>query len=144
MLIKTAIAEAVIGCAIEVHRAIGPGLLESAYQACLREELMYAGIPFKDQVSVPVRYRGVRLDCGYRIDFVVNDELVVELKCVEQILPIHKAQALTYLRLTRIPQALLFNFKVSVLRHGITSILLDPPVQKAPSVLHASCESDKA
>ena len=126
MLIKTQIAESVIGCAIEVHRAIGPGLLESAYQACFRQELLHEGIAFKEQVAIPVRYRGILLDCGYRIDFVVNDELVVELKCVEKVIPIHKAQALTYLRLTRIPQALLINFKVSVLRHGITSIMLDP------------------
>ena len=126
MLIKTAIAEAVIGCAIAVHRAIGPGLLESAYQACLRQEFLHAGVPFKQQVSVPVRYRGVLLDCGYRLDFLVNNELVVELKCVERTLPIHKAQALTYLRLTGIPQALLINFCVSVLRHGVTSIVLEP------------------
>jgi GxxExxY protein len=126
MLIKTAIAESVIGCAIDVHRAIGPGLLESAYQACLREELRHAGIAFKEQVSVPVSYRGVLLDCCYRLDFLVNDELVLELKCVERTLPIHKAQALTYLRVTLVPQALLINFNVAVLRHGITSIVLDP------------------
>ena len=126
MFIKTPLAEAVIGCAIEVHRAIGPGLLESAYQACLRQEFLHVGLAFKEQVPVPVRYRGVLLDCGYRLDFLLKDELVVELKCVETVIPIHKAQALTYLRLTRIPQALLINFKVSVLRHGITSIVLDP------------------
>ncbi len=119
-------AETVIGCAIEVHRTIGPGLLESAYQACLREELLHAGLAFKEQIAIPVRYRGVRLDCGYRLDFLVNDELVVELKSVERILPIHKAQALTYLRLTRFPQALLINFNVPVLRHGIASVVLEP------------------
>ena len=127
MLIKSEIAEAVIGCAIEVHRAIGPGLLESAYQACFRQELLHAGLAFKDQLAIPVRYRGVRLDCGYHLDFLVNGELVVELKCVERTLPIHKAQALTYLRLTGFPQALLINFNVSVLRHGITSVLLNSP-----------------
>jgi|SRR5688572_2165767 len=126
MLLKTALAEAVIGCAIEVHRAIGPGLLESAYQACLRQELLHAGLPFKEQIAIPVRYRGVRLDCGYRLDFLVKDELVVELKCVERTLAIHKAQALTYLRLTQFPQALLINFNVAVLRHGITSVVLHP------------------
>ena len=137
MLIKTEVAEAVIGCAIEVHRAIGPGLLESAYQACFGEELRHAGLVFKDQVAIPVRYRGVRLDCGYRLDFLVNDELVVELKCVERILPIHKAQALTYLRLTRFPQALLINFNVPVLRHGVTSVLLNSskPSGEVPSHL---------
>jgi GxxExxY protein len=126
MLIKSEIAETVIGCAIEVHRAIGPGLLESAYQACLREELLHAQLSFEEQLVIPVRYRGVRLDCGYRLDFLVNGELVVELKCVERTLPIHKAQALTYLRLTQFPQALLINFNVTVLRHGITSVVLHP------------------
>ena len=80
MLIKTEIAEAVIGCAIEVHRALGPGLLESVYQACLSQELLHAGHAFKEQVAIPIQYRGVRLDCGYRLDFLVNEELVVELK----------------------------------------------------------------
>lgn len=127
MLIKTEIAEAVIGCAIEVHRALGPGLLESVYQACMSQELAYAGLAFKQQMEVPVRYRGVRLDCGYRLDFLVSNELVVELKCLDRVLPIHKAQALTYLRLTQIPQALLINFNVQILRHGVTSVLLNPP-----------------
>jgi len=100
VLVKSETAERVIGCAIEVHRSIGPGLLESAYQACLRREFLLAGVSFEEQVPVPVQYRGAQLDCGYRLDFVVNRELVVELKCVERTLPIHKAQALTYLRLT--------------------------------------------
>lgn len=81
----------------------------------------------KSEIAEAVRYRGARLDCGYRLDFLVNGELVVELKCVERTLPIHKAQALTYLRLTGFPQALLINFNVSVLRHGITSVLLNSP-----------------
>jgi GxxExxY protein len=127
MLFKSSVAEAVIGCAIEVHRAIGPGLLESVYQACLRQELVHAGLAFKEQVAIPVSYRGVRLDCGYRLDFVVSEELVVELKSLDRILPIHKAQALTYLRLTQLPQALVINFNVPVLRHGVTSVLLNPP-----------------
>ena len=127
VLIKTPLAEAVIGCAIDVHRAIGPGLLESTYQACLREELRNSGLPFKEQVAVPLRYRGVKLDCGYRLDFLVNDELVVEIKAIERTLPIHKAQALTYLRLTQVPQALIINFCVAMLRDGITSVLLNPP-----------------
>lgn len=127
MLIKSDLAEAVIGCAIEVHRALGPGLLESAYQACLGQELLHVGLAYKEQIAIPIRYRGVRLDCGYRLDFLVNDELVVELKSLERMLPIHKAQALTYLRLTRFPQALLINFNVPVLRHGVMSVLLNPP-----------------
>lgn len=123
---KTVLAERVIGCAIEVHRALGPGLLETAYQACLARELHEAALPFNRQVSVPVSYKGVELDCGYRLDFVVNEELVIELKSVERILPIHKAQALTYLRLTGLSQALVINFCVPVLRHGITSVVLEP------------------
>jgi GxxExxY protein len=101
--------------------------LESVYQACLRQELVHAGLAFKEQVAIPVSYRGVRLDCGYRLDFVVSEELVVELKSLDRILPIHKAQALTYLRLTQLPQALVINFNVPVLRHGVTSVLLNPP-----------------
>ena len=136
-MLRTETAEAVIGCAIEVHRAIGPGLLESAYQACLRHELTYRALPFLEQVAVPVRYRGAQLDCGYRLDFVVRDELVVEVKCVERTLPIHKAQALTYLRLTRLPQALLINFNVPVLRHGITSVVLTPQPPQTASATQA-------
>ena len=109
-----------------MHRQIGPGLLESANQACLRQEFLLANLPFKEQVAVPVRYRAIQLDCGYRLDFVVSDEIVVELKCIERTLPIHKAQAITYVRLTGLPQVLLFNFSVPVLRHGITSVVLDP------------------
>ncbi len=130
MVIRSETAEAVIGCAMRVHRALGPGLLESAYQACLRQEFLHSGLTFDHQVAIPVTYRGVELDCGYRLDFVVSEEIIVELKCVERTLPIHKAQALTYLRLTGFPQALLINFCVPVLRHGITSVLLDPPTPK--------------
>jgi GxxExxY protein len=135
MLIKSETAEAIIGCAIAVHRALGPGLLESTYQACLRHEFMHAGLPFDTQVAVPVRYRGVQLDCGYRLDFVVSYEIVVEVKSMERTLPIHKAQVLTYLRLTGFPQGLLINFCVPVLRHGITSVVLDPGrrSEEAPS-----------
>jgi len=126
VMYKSVLAERVIGCAIEVHRALGPGLLETAYQACLAQELRESALPFDRQVQVPVHYKGVTLDCGYRLDFVVNEELVIELKSVERILPIHKAQALTYLRLTGLPQALLINFNVPLLRHGITSVVLTP------------------
>jgi GxxExxY protein len=129
VFIKTAIAEAVIGCAIEVHRAVGPGLLESVYQACLGQEFVHSGLRFREQVGVPLRYRNVQLECGYRLDFAVNDELVVEVKSVERTLPIHKAQTLTYLRLTGFPQALIINFCVPVLRHGITSVMLEPRVR---------------
>ncbi len=130
MLFRSETAEAVIGCAIRVHRALGPGLLESAYHACLRHDFLHSGLAFDEQVAVPVTYLGVELDCGYRLDFVVGREIVVELKCVERTLPIHKAQVLTYLRLTGLHQALLINFCVPVLRHGITSVLLDPPTPR--------------
>jgi GxxExxY protein len=123
MFVKTPLAEKVIGCAIEVHRTLGPGLLESTYQACLKEEFRCAEVRYLDQVPIPVRYRGVDLDCAYRLDFVVDEALVVEVKCVERTLPIHKAQLLTYLRLTGLPQGLLLNFHAAVLRHGITSVV---------------------
>jgi GxxExxY protein len=91
--------EVIIGAAIEVHRHLGPGLLESAYEECLCEELSLIKIPFKRQILLPVTYKGKKLDVGYRIDLLVNDEVVVELKTVESILPIHEAQTLTYMRL---------------------------------------------
>src|SRR5687768_10730265 len=91
--------EAIIGAAIEVHRHLGPGLLESAYEECLCEELLLRKIPFKRQILLPVIYKKKKLDIGYRIDLLVNDEVVIELKTVESILPIHEAQTLTYMRL---------------------------------------------
>lgn len=109
----------VIGAAIEVHRALGPGLLESAYETCLCHELGLRGLSFQRQVPLPLTYKGVQLDCGYRIDLVVAGELLLELKAVEQILPIHEAQLLTYLRLTGIKLGLLINFNVPVLKQGI-------------------------
>lgn len=93
----------VIGCAIEVHRNLGPGLLESTYRQCLACELSYAGIQFQMEVALPVRYKDILLDCGYRIDLLVGGDLIVEIKCVETLLPIHQAQILTYMRLSKIP-----------------------------------------
>ncbi|MEZ6243268.1 MAG: GxxExxY protein [Phycisphaerales bacterium] len=115
---------AVIGAAIEVHKALGPGLLESTYQACLAAELKHLGIPFQEQVDVPIRYRGVKLESGYRLDFVVAGSLVVELKSVDRLLPIHEAQLLTYLRLTSIRTGLLLNFNTAYLRGGIKRLVL--------------------
>ena len=100
----------VIGCAIEVHRTLGPGLLESAYEQCLAHELRLAQVPFRIQVPMPVEYKGVTLDCGYRIDLLVHEFLVVELKAVEQVLGIHQAQLLTYMKLAEAPVGLLINF----------------------------------
>ena len=114
----------VIGAAIEVHRALGPGLLETAYQSCLSHELGLRDIPFKEQQPLPVRYKGRELDCGYRLDFVVADELVLEIKAVEKLLPIHEAQLLTYLRLGGWHTGLLLNFNVPLLRQGIRRFVL--------------------
>jgi GxxExxY protein len=114
----------VIGCAIEVHRNLGPGLLESTYRQCLACELSHAGIPFQMEVPLPVRYKETLLDCGYRIDLLVSGDLVVEIKCVETLLPIHQAQILTYLRLSKIPVGLIINFNVTKLQNGIKRFVL--------------------
>ena len=114
----------VIACAIEVHRYLGPGLLESAYEQCLAHELSLAGIPFKVQVPVPVTYKGIRLDCGFRIDLLVDDTLIVELKSVGALAPIHEAQLLTYMRLSGISIGLLMNFNVALLKDGLKRMVL--------------------
>jgi GxxExxY protein len=121
---RDSLTESVIGFAIEVHRTLGPGLLESAYQECLCYELKANGIAFGRQVALPVVYKTVKLDCGYRMDLVVDDQLVVELKTVEKILPIHEAQLLTYLRLSGIRTGLLLNFNTAVLKNGIKRMVL--------------------
>ena len=110
---------AIIGAAIEVHRQLGPGLLESAYEQCLCHELHLRGLPFKCQVNLPVSYKGLQLDCGYKIDVIVNDEVIVELKSVERILSVHEAQLLTYLKLSGKRAGLLINFSSSLLTQGI-------------------------
>jgi GxxExxY protein len=114
----------VIGCAIEVHRNLGPGLLESTYRQCLACELSHASIPFQMELPVPVQYKNVLLDCGYRIDLLVSGDLIVEIKCVEAVLPIHQAQILTYMRLAKIPIGLLINFNVTKLQNGIKRLVL--------------------
>jgi GxxExxY protein len=114
----------VIGAAIEVHRSLGPGLLESAYEECLCYELHVAGLTYRRQVDLPVTYKSVRLDCGYRMDLVVEERLVIELKTVEKILPIHEAQLLTYLRLSGIRTGLLVNFNTPALRQGLKRMRL--------------------
>ena len=113
------LTDRVIGCAIEVHRHLGPGLLENAYEECLCRELDLQVIPFKRQVSLPIEYKGVKLDCGYRMDVVVEDRVVVKIKCVEKLLPLHEAQLLTYLKLSDMQVGLLLNFNVPVLKSGI-------------------------
>jgi GxxExxY protein len=118
------LTEKVIGCAIEVHRVLGPGLLESAYEECLAFELKLAGFEVARQVELPVRYKSLDLDCGYRIDLLINKSLIVELKTVENFLPIHEAQLLTYLRLSEIATGLLINFNVPVLKNGLRRMKL--------------------
>jgi GxxExxY protein len=117
------LTEQVIGAAIEVHKELGPGLLESVYERCLSYELDLRGISHRRQVELPVNYKGQRLDCDLRLDVVVEDRLVLELKSVEKILPIHEAQLLTYLRLSRIRLGLLLNFNVAYLRDGIKRMI---------------------
>jgi GxxExxY protein len=114
----------IIGAAIEVHRHLGPGLLESAYEECLCHELHLRGISFRRQIDLPVEYKGLKLDCGYRLDLLVNEEVVVELKCVEKVLPVHEAQLLTYMQLTAKRVGLLINFNVPLLTRGITRRVL--------------------
>ena len=109
----------VIGAAIEVHKALGPGLLESAYEECLCRELFLRKMSLKRQESLPIEYKGVKLDCGYRLDIVLADQLIVELKACESLQPVHEAQLLTYLKLTGIKVGLLINFNVPVLKDGI-------------------------
>jgi GxxExxY protein len=109
----------VIAALLEVHARLGPGLLESAYDACLARELAMRSIPYQRQVPLPVTYKGVLVDCSYRLDFVVNGGLVVELKSVERLMPIHSAQVITYLRLAGLPAGLLVNFNVRLLREGL-------------------------
>lgn len=112
----------VIGACIEIHRELGPGLLESAYEECLAYELSKAGLRFERQRALPVRYKEVQLDCGYRLDFVVEDMLIVELKAVTELHPIHEAQVLTDLKLDRKSLGLLINFNVPVLKQGIKRV----------------------
>jgi GxxExxY protein len=113
-----------IGFAIEVHRQLGPGLLESAYEECLCFELKQEGLVFRRQVALPVIYKSVRLDCGYRLDIVIEDRVILELKTVERLLPIHEAQMLTYMKLSGIRTGLLLNFNCAVLKDGMRRLLL--------------------
>jgi len=117
------ITDAIIGAAIEVHRALGPGLLESAYEACLSFELVERGLKAEQQKALPVVYREVRLDCGYRLDLLVENVVVVEIKAVDVLMPVHTAQLLSYLKLSRCPVGLLINFNVKMLRDGIRRLV---------------------
>ncbi len=113
----------ILGAAIEVHKQLGPGLLESTYQACLCHELELRGISFECQKPLPLEYKGIRLECGYRIDLLVADLVIVEIKSVEALAPIHEAQLLTYLKLTGVKVGFLINFNVVVLKDGIRRLV---------------------
>jgi GxxExxY protein len=119
-----ALSNRVIGCAIEVHRELGPGLLESTYEQCLVHELKQKDIQCVTQKQLPVQYKGLHLDCGYRIDLLLENSLIVELKCVESLQPIHEAQILTYMKITQIKTGLIINFNVQYLRKGIKRFVL--------------------
>ena len=119
-----ALSNRVIGCALEVHRELGPGLLESTYEQCLAYELSLAKLDFKIQHVLPVKYKGIVIECGYRIDVIVEDRLILELKSVERVLPIHEAQLLTYMKLAGVHTGLLMNFNVLLLRDGLKRMVL--------------------
>jgi len=121
------ITESIIGAAIEVHRALGPGLLESAYEACLTFELAQRGLKVEQQKPLPVVYREVKLDCGYRLDLLVEEVVIVEVKAVDRLMPIHQAQLLSYLKLSGCKVGLLINFNVKVLKDGIRRLVNDFP-----------------
>jgi len=117
------ITDTIIGSAIDVHRELGPGLLESAYEACLAFELADRGLSVERQKELPVVYRDVRLDCGYRLDLLIENEVIVELKAVERVDPIHTAQLLSYLKLSGCKLGLLINFNVKILKNGIRRLI---------------------
>ena len=119
MLLDEELTEKIIGAAIEVHRGLGPGLLESTYEVCLAHELLTQGMRLERQVPMPVVYKDIRLDAGYRIDLVVEDRVIVELKHVEKLLPLHEAQLITYLKLSGMRVGLLINFNVRLLKDGV-------------------------
>jgi len=119
------ITETIIGAAMAVHRELGPGLLESTYEACLTYELAERGLAVERQKELPVKYRGVKLDCGYRIDLLVEEKIIIELKAVERLEPIHIAQVLSYLKLSGCRVGLLINFNVKVLKDGIRRLIND-------------------
>ena len=118
------ITRKVIGCAIDVHKVLGPGLLESAYEECLSFELEKAGLKIKRQKPTPVIYKDIKLDCGYRIDILVEDSVVVELKVVDEFNPVHFAQILTYMKFSKLKTGLLINFNVTTLKSGIKRFIL--------------------
>ena len=126
------VTEKIIGAAIEVHRALGPGLLESAYEACLCRELQLCNILYVRQLSLPVMYKGITLESGYRLDLLVENQVVVEIKAVDALLPVHEAQVLTYMRLGGWPVGLLLNFNVPSLKQGLKRFIYHTPELSHP------------
>ena len=132
------VSEAIIGAAINVHRALGPGLLESAYEACLAYDLTEAGWDVEKQKALPLIYRGLNMDYGYRLDLLVDGKVIVEVKSVEALAPIHQAQLLSYLKLSGCKLGLIINFNVTLLKHGIMRLAhnleesLSPPTPRSP------------
>ena len=118
------LSNCVIGAALEVHKNLGAGLLESAYEAALSYELQERNISFKQQASLPIQYKNIEIDCAYRIDLLIENALIVELKAVEKVLPIHQAQLMTYMKLANIPTGLLINFNTKLLKNGIKRVVL--------------------
>jgi len=134
------ISGSIIGAAIEVHRQLGPGMLESAYQACLEFELTARGHSVERQKPLPVVYKGVAIDCAYRLDLVVDEQVIVEVKAIEHLLPVHQAQVLSYLRLSGLPLGLLINFNGATLRQGVRRFhpFQSASVSSVPSVVKNS------
>jgi len=126
----------ILGAAIEVHRALGPGLLESAYEECLAREFTIRNIPFERQRPIPVVYKDIKLECGYRVDFLVAGRVVVELKSIEALAPVHDAVVLTYLRLSGCTVGLLINFYVPLLKDGIKRFVFGPPANETEQIQH--------
>src|SRR5438067_1033337 len=124
---ENALTDRIIGAAIEVHRHLGPGLLETAYQECLCYELSQQGLRFEQEVALPVRYKGIKLDCGYRMDLVVEDTVLVEIKAIEGLLPVHSAQLLTYLKSSGRRVGRLINFNVPILAKGLKRMVNQYP-----------------
>lgn len=124
MLIEEQLTQLIIGAAIEVHRELGPGLLESAYQNCLSHELRLRHLRFSKEIPIPVAYKNVKLDCGYRADIIVEEKVILEIKAVETLLPIHESQLITYLRLTKLQVGFLMNFNVNKMKDGIVRRVL--------------------
>ena len=124
MLYEENLTRQIIGAAIEVHRYLGPGLLESVYEECLCRELELRNLAFERQKSLPLEYKGMSLNCGYRVDIMVGNSVILELKCVESIAPVHEAQLLTYLRLSGRKVGLILNFYATVMKDGIKRLVL--------------------